>query len=466
MGFSFYIMLRNPIILILLFLSQNIKSLNVSLKLFLNTDNCFACEGSLRELKSLDTAVKVEINILETSKKIIQEYLEKFDLKATRYTFKYHKKINFDPANHKNSYFKLFIDNKEILTFYGEKLSQYISGLNSLKFGANDFSLALPDTNVLSTSITLFIDSNLININDFKLGKNITYSVSLANQNVFLINKLLAKQVGYAKFFPLASMDSSFYHKYKQEAIKRGILATFEQSFLNDGKLFLLFTIPYYYFRIPNVLRNDSKSLLLVKDLYSESNKYFFLKDDHIMASDSTMFFVDNSKCFFVDNASLFLPLFASKYKGQKSYRYMKMKIDGDTIKHASMLNYILDKKIVEKYKLDDGLVFSNKNISYSVNNKMIYHFKSNEIVDDFIDDTSGGDILDAAINGCFIRFLTLKRNTIKFQLYDRISKKKIIDTVVKFSEKILISSPRIFNTNYIVTINESGNKLLFTSIK
>lgn len=464
MGFCFYIMLRY--LLILFVLSQNVKALNISLKLFLNTDNCFACEGSLRELKSLDTAIKVEINVLETSKKIVQEYLEKFDLKATRYTFKYHKKINFDQANHKNSYFKLIIDNKDILTFYGEKLNQYISGLNSLKLGAYDFNLLLPDTNILSSSITLFVDSNLININDFKLGKNITYSISPDNQKIFLINKIFAKQLGYSKYFQLAAMDSSFYHQYRQEAIKRGVLATFEQSYLHNGKLFLLFSIPYYYFRIPNVLRNDSRSLLLVKDLNSESSKYFFLKDDHIMSSDSTMFFVDNSKCFFVNNSNLFLPLFASKYKGQKSYRYMKMKTDGDTIKLASMLNYVLDKKIVEKYKLDDGLVFSNKKISYSVNNKMIYHFKSNEIIDDFIDDNSGGDILDAAIDGCFIRFLTLKGNTIKFLVYDRISKKKIIDTAIKFSEKISISSPRIFNASYIVSINELGNKLLFTSIK
>ncbi len=454
--------------ILFLFITLTIKlnATEIQLKVFLNTNNCFSCESSLRGLKNLEKKILLEININAEEKELLVEYLNKFDLQQLRYSLKSNKKIKFDKQFHNNSYFQILINKKIINTFYGEKLESYITALNSISSNLkNDYVIKLKEPEIFSKASMFSIDSNYININDFNLGKNITYKINSSDSSCNKIKKLNVSDLFYSKFFALGTIDTTFYSKNRKFVESRGTTATFEQALLKSNDLFILFSLPtYVWFEEKKLLKVGSKLFLLKNNLINNSTKAFYIKDDTVLANDSTLYFVDNSKSFFLKNKELYLPLFATKYKGTLSYKYIKMKEDGDTIKLNSFTNYNIDTDKNIKYKLDDDATLANKLIAYNVKNKVIYNFERNELIINFIGNTEGGEVLDVKINGAFIKFLSIEKNKFKLITFDRETKKMILTQNLTFNQEMLSSSGRIFNSEYLFFMDKKCERFIFKS--
>lgn len=458
--------MRRTLLIFLLIVASGLSAApTFLLQLYLNTDNCFQCERSLGQLKNLDPEIQLEIHVQTKDKNILGEYLEKFELPATRYSVKFHKSIRFDEKHHMNSFFRLVVNGKFFCKFYNDLLSMYLPGLNSLGFLRDTtFTIALPDTNVYSDYITAFTNGDIININDSKLGKNLTYQVLPAQNKALLLSKLYAKKMNYEDFFALGAMDTSFYMRYREEALKRGILPTFRQAIIDDSMLCLLFSVPYYYFSGQDTLRWDSRTFLLEKKLDGSVRRMAYVKTEVHRNKDSTQYFIDEAKGFSRINGNLIFPTFPYRYKSDVSYRYVEMSRDVDTLKPLK-LRLKMNRKTVEKYKLDDGLAFSNAALGYAVNDKVIYRLDDNKALVDQAQVRSGGDVLDVRLNGSFVQFITASRSEkITALLYDRLTGKEILRKHIVFPEKIKTISVRIMKEHYLVAMSETGEKLIFVS--
>lgn len=454
------------IIIFFLFLIQcGLASTSISLKIFLNTDNCFACEGSLRSIQNLNKNIPVEIYTDKNSENIIEDFLGKFELNPSRYKISYVNKIYFNKDNHNSSYFQLCVNNKIISTFYGDELEKHVTGLNAIYVqNVKDLKINLPDTLIFSHALTTYIDSNLVNLNDYKLGKNVVCGIDLNKATCSIVSKTLAKDLQYNSFFQLANMDSSFYHHYKDEALKRGILPSFEQSYLNESFLYLIFSIPYYYFRIPNVLRSDSRLMLMKKNLKNSARSFYYVKDDHMMDNDSTLYFIDTSKGFFTDNDLLTFPLFSTKHFSDACKLYMRTDVDRDTLKFSRFLDITIPKQKAEQFKLDDEIALCNRDLAYYTHHKLIYDYKKNKLISCFINEFKN-DILDVKIYGNLIQFLVLKKDKHLLRTYDIRTHKLLFQKKIDFEENINPLSVRIFNNAYIIGLNKKGTHFLLKAL-
>lgn len=454
------------LLIIFIILSLKLNATEITLKVFLNTNNCFSCESSLRNLKYLDKKISLEININEDEKEILVEYLSKFDLQQLKYTLKYHKKIKFDKRFHFNSYFQILINKKIIATFYGETLETYIVSVNSISVNLKkDYAIKLKDSEIFSKASIFSIDSNYININDFNLGKNITYKFNSADSSFNEIKKLQVNDLLYSDFFKLGNIDTNFYSKNRKFVESRGTKATFEQALIKSNVLYLQFSLPtYLWVEEKRLLKVGNKHFFLKSDLINNESKTYYIKDRTVIAEDSTKYFVDNTKSFFVKKNELYLPLFATKYKGAISYKFIKMKEDADTIKFNYFSKYIIAKDKSIKYNLDEDVTFANKTVAYNVGNKVIYDFENNELILDFLGNKEGGLVLDVKINGSFIKFLTLQKNKFSLITFDKITKKRILTQNINFNQEILSSSGRIFNSEYLFFMDKKCENFIFKS--
>lgn len=440
------------------------------LKIFLNTDNCFSCESSLRLLSELDSSAVAEIHAKKDSEQILGEYLEKFGLNSSLFRIKFHETLVFDKEHHDNSYFQLFSSNTLLATFYGDRLHDYVAGINSLlhkkKVRKKTIRIELGDTIVFSPLLSTLVMRDQINLNDRKLGKNYNYRINPEKTSCLQKTKVLAKELDGLRFFSLTNMDSSFYYKYPTEVKKRGFQSSLHQAYLDGSSLFILFSIPYYYMAPPGHLHVDARLILMKKELSNEKTAFYKVGNYGIRAKDSTTYFIDTSKGIFIVRDTLVFSLFANSYKGEKCYKYVKTCISDDSLKVISFSKVSLARDEVETKKLDDDLFFSNSNSNYSVNHNIIYNYNTGRFVKDSIGHAAIHDVLDVKIAGCFITYLSVQEDdSYHLSTYDSYSWKKISSRRITFGEKTNVLSARIYDDNYLVAVNATGTSFLFKSM-
>jgi len=451
------------LILTLMASAMKLDARNITLRAFLNTNNCFSCEGSLRELKELNAGIVLEIHVNESEKEILTDYLNKFGLRDLNYTVKTHQKIKFDPKHHSTSFYQILFDGRLIASFYGEYLEAYIRGLNTFnKTAAPDLSIPISRPVRFSKAASVSIDSTLVNINDFNLGKNMTYAIHLREKHALPVDSHYVSEVIYSDYFGLGQMDTVLYNLDREFVMKRGTTATLEQALLRRHSLYILLSLPnYQWIDSLKLLRSSSTLFFLEKDLLSGISKTYYVKDSWLSSPDSTRYFIDNSKSLFVDHGAIYLPLFASSYAGSSANKFVLMRKDADTLKYDRFAAFRIDGELNKKHKLDDDITFTNSRVSYHVKNKLIYDFEHKKVVTDLLNNSKGGEVLDVRVDGAFVRFLMIKRNKVSLITFDRITKKKIDSFAIRCDEDFLSSSGRLFNSDYILLMTKAGDKFL-----